>query len=133
MLLNVEKKTRWILSVIVTITFLSYIFTGFGKTIWVIWLNVVFGIILGLFIYSETAIVSYIKSKKYKKIDSGDILVWFGAVFGTVVILNSIFFINVIRAIPPQGLVSFLSINGAIAGSIAGILALTLLWLPTPE
>lgn len=132
-MINIEEKTKWILSVIITIVFLSYVFTGFGRTDVVVWLNVIFGIFIGLFLYTETAIVSYIKSKKYRKIDTGDILVWLGAVFGTIVIFNSIFFINAIKSVAPEGLVSFLAINGAIAGGIAGILALALLWLPRPE
>lgn len=132
-MLNIENKTKWILTSIVVVAFLTYIFTTLGRTEWIVWLSVVFGVLLGLFLYSETAVLSYIKSKAYRKLDAGDILVWLGAVFGTAVILNSVFLINAVRNFAPEPLLNFLSGVGVVVGVVAGILALLLLWLPKPK
>lgn len=132
-MLNVEKNTKWILSSVVVVTFLTYIFTSLGRSEWVVWLSAIFGVLLGLFLYSETAVISYVKQKGYRRLDTGDIMVWLGAVFGTAVILNSVFFVTAIRNAVPSGFLSFLTGTSVVSGIVAGILALLLLWLPRPN
>jgi hypothetical protein len=132
-MLNTEKSTKWVLSAIIVTSVLGYIFASLGKSSLVLWTFSILGILLGLGLYSEVAIVEYFRQKKYKKIGFGDIFVWFGFIFGTVVILNSIFIIQAVRNVAPGWLLSFLSINGAIAGGVAGLLMLLMLWMPKPD
>lgn len=131
--MKVENKTKWILSAIILIAVIGYIFASFGNTNVIVWMFAILGILLGLGLYSEVAIADYFRKKKYKQIGFGDIFVWLGLIFGTIVILNSIFIIQAIRNVAPIGLLNFLSVNGAIAGGIAGILILIMLWSPRPE
>ena len=132
-MIKTEKGTRWILSAIILTAVLGYIFASFGNSTAVLWMFAFLGILLGLGLYSESAVVEYFRQKRYKQVGFGDIFVWLGIVFGTIVILNSILIIQAIRNVAPDWLLSFLSVNGAIAGGIAGILLLLMLWMPKPE
>ena|SRR3990167_1473520 len=133
MVFNIEKKTRWLVSTIVLVTALIYVFASFGKTEWILWATAILGILLGLFLYAESGIIEYYRQKKYRNISVSDVFVWLGFIFGTVIILNSITIITAIRNVTPTWLLSFLSINGAIAGGIAGILAIVFMFTPMPE
>jgi len=131
--MKTEQKTKTVLSLIVVVAILGYVFASFGNTDAVLWTFAILGIFLGLGIYSEVSIIEYFRRKKYKSISYADFLVWAGFIFGTVVILNSIIIIQTIREITPEWLINFLSINGAIFGALAGGLFLLLLWMPKPE
>jgi len=130
---KIESKTKLVLSAIVVVSVLGYIFASFGNSNAILWTFAVLGILLGFGLYTEVAIVDYLRNKKYKDLGTGDFLVWLGFIFGTIVILNSIIIVTAIRNLTPAWLLNFLSINGAIAGGIAGILLLMMLWLPKQE
>ena len=132
-MIKTEKGTKWILTAIILVAVLGYVFSSFGNSNAVMWLFAILGILLGLGLYSESAIVEYFRQKRYRQVGFGDVFVWLGLVFGTIVILNSILIIQAVRNIAPDWLLSFLSINGAIAGGISGILLLLMLWMPKPE
>jgi len=130
---KIERKTKVILSAVILVSIIGYILSSFGKSDSLAWLFAILGILIGLGVYSEVAVVDYFRQKKFKQIGMGDFIVWIGAIFGTVIILNSIIIINTLRNVTPTWLLNFLSINGAIAGGVTGILLLLMLWLPRPE
>ena len=130
---NIEKKSRWVLSGLILLVALGYVFTGFGLSKWVLWTNVGVGVIFGLFIFTETAVFDYFRKKGYKTIAMSDVFVWIGLVLGTLVIVNSLAFIGFIRDVLPEAVLNFLSINGLIVGGFAGLYAIALLWFGRPE
>ena len=132
-MIQTEKGTKWILTSIILVAVLGYIFASFGNSNAVLWMFAILGILLGLGLYTESAVVEYIRQKKYKSVSFADFFVWAGFIFGTIVILNSITIITAIRNVAPSWLLNFLSITGSIAGGIAGILLLLMLWMPKPQ
>lgn len=133
MKVKLENKSRWILSAFVVLIALGYILASLGRTDGLLYTTAGIGVLFGLFILGEAGVMGYIRGKKYKSIGIGDIIVWISFVVGSVIILNSIVLINAIRVVTPEALLNFLSINGAVFGGLAGVLAIALLFTGKPE
>ena len=80
-MLKIENGTKWVLSAIILTSVLGYIFASFGNSNAVLWMFAVLGILLGLGLYSESAVVEYIRQKRYKNVNFADFFVWAEYVF----------------------------------------------------
>jgi len=132
-MLNVEKGSQKYFGVTVLILSVILVLSSLGKVEWVQWMAVVFSILLGLVLYSEGGVRTYLASKGWKKVTANDLVVWMAFIFGTFLIINGILLINVIRNVSPEWLVSFISGAGIIGGIISGLLGIFLIFTPRPK
>ncbi|MFA5724387.1 MAG: hypothetical protein WC979_09095 [Candidatus Pacearchaeota archaeon] len=129
---KMEKGTKWTLSGFIFLISLGYIFSSLGKSDWTQWTSAGLGILFGVFIFSEAGVLGYIKNKGWKKITFSDIVVWVSFMLGTILIVNSFLIIQSIREYAPMWLTNFLGLTGAIAGGLAGIFAILMLFTKKP-
>src|SRR3990167_580386 len=132
-LFDVEKKTQSWLGAFILVLSLIYVFASLGKLDWVVWIAIAFGVFLSILLISEGGVYSYWKSKGYRKIDSGDFLVWMTMFVSGVVFLNSIALIGVVKDWFPDAVLNFLSIVGVTSGIIAGLLGAVYVLVPKPK
>jgi len=128
-----NKKTKWFLASLIGLISLSYIFSSFGLQEWVTYINVGLGVTFGIFILIMGGVVGYIRQKKWKTLNSNDLVTWLSAVVGPLIILNSFFVITSIRNLAPDAILNFLSITGAIFGGLAGFIGIAFLFIKTPN
>lgn len=131
--LNVEKGSQRWFGIAILILAIVLVLSSIGRADLTLWLAVIFSITLGLVLYSEGAVVSWVKKSGWKSLSGGDAVVVVSFVFGTFLILNGLFLIQFIRNVSPVWLVNFISINGIIGGVVAGLLAIYLIFAPRPE
>ena len=130
---DIEKKTQGWLGALVLVLSLVYIFASLGKIDWVLWIAVIFGVFLSIFLFIEGGVYHYWKSKGYKKVDAGDFLVWLTMFVSGAIFLNSMSFVGVIGDRMPEVVLSFLSMIGVVTGIIGGILGAIYVIVPKPK
>jgi hypothetical protein len=117
---NLEWKSRIILGIMSIVLLLIYIAFSFGSQSWIRVLMILTGFLISIFLYSESSIISYVKSGQYKKLSWGDFVVMLTIVVATIIFFNSLFAIPTVGQAIPEGLLNFT--NGiAIVVAIIGI------------
>ena len=104
---KIEKRTRIAIGVLAIISAVIFLSFTFGNTTFTRLGVIATGITLSLAIYSETAIVTYFKSGKYKSFTGGDVVVIFGAIVATAVLFYSLSLIPEVGSILPNALIEF--------------------------
>ncbi|MBU0958830.1 MAG: hypothetical protein KKB31_02675 [Nanoarchaeota archaeon] len=130
---KVEKGSGKWFGITILLLSVLLVLSSLGKVSWIQWIAVVFSIILGFFLWREGGVRDYLRSKGYKKVTGNDLIVWLSFIFGTFLILNGIFLINIIRNSAPGWLTSFISTSGVIGGVVSGLLAIFLIFTPKPK
>lgn len=121
---KLEKKSQFWLGLLVVVLSLVYIFSTLGRTTWTNWIAFLFGVFLAIFLFVEGGITNYFKSKSYRSLGFGDLVVFLTIFSGAIVLLNSILIFRSIRAVAPEWLIGFTTATGVTTGVIAGILGI---------
>ena len=132
-MLNVEKKSQVWLGWLIVLLSVIYGLSSLGKVEWLVWIAVIFGIFLSIFLVIEGGIRDYLRSKGWRKIDSSDFLVWFTMFVAGAIFLNSIALIGVVRSWMPMIVLSFLSTIGIVTSVIGAILGIMYVFVPKPK
>lgn len=127
---NIEKKTSLWLGMFVVVMSIVYIFVSLGKTNWIEWIALIWGLFLGVFLLLEAKVLTYFAKKDYKKIGFGDAVVIGSLIFGIVIILNSLLLIGAVKDLSPAWLISFGSTTGVVAGVIGALLGILHIAMP---
>lgn len=123
--INFEKKTRFWIGLLILAMSALYVLVSFGKTDWVKWMAVIWGIFLTVFLILEAGIVDYFRQKKYQQIGVNDLLVWVTMIVSACVLLNTILIINMIPAKSiPVWLSTFSTTTSIVVGCLAGVLGI---------
>lgn len=130
---DIEKKTQVWLGALILVLSLVWVFASLGRTDFVIWIALIFGIFLSIFLFIEGGVYEYWRSKGYRKIEANDFLVWLTMFVSGAVFLNSIAFIGVVRNVIPDAVLGFLSGVGVITGVIGGTLGAIYILVPKPK
>ena len=128
--MNVEKKSSLWIGAFLLVMSLVYILVSLGKTDWIKWIAVIFGLFIAGFLFIESGIVTYFRKKDYKKIQFGDFVVWITVGVAFVVAINSLLLIGMLNNSAPQWLKSFSSMTGVAVGGVAGVLAIIHMIMP---
>ena len=119
---NVEKTTSLWMGLFIVAMSLIYALVTMGKATWIIWIAVVWGIFLSVFLFLESGIFTYFQKKDYKRIGIGDAVVFLTLIFGAVILINTLLLFQVINESAPNWLVSFAGTTGLISGIGGAIL-----------
>jgi hypothetical protein len=130
---NIEKGSQFWLGLFILASSIVYTLSSLGRADWVVWMSVVFGIVLSMFLVSEGGVYSYWKSKGYKRVSANDLIIWVTMFVAGCVFLNSIALIAVVKDYFPLMVLDFLSKIGIATGIIAGILGIVYIFIPKPK
>ena len=132
-MLNIEKKTKGILTAVFIVAFAGLVFSTYGKTEFILYSFGILSILFGLVLWGEGGWVSWLIRKGYKSWNPNDFLVIGSFVFGTVLIISGILVFPFIRESSPMWLINFLAPIVAVSSLIGLILSLWFLWSPKPK
>jgi hypothetical protein len=118
---KIEKNSRVILGIMSIILLLMFIAFSLGSQTWMRIIMIATGILVSALLFSESAIISYIKTKKYKKFSLGDIVVIVTVILATGIFFNSLFQIPLIYMAIPKVLLDFTTTTAVITG-VGGII-----------
>jgi len=125
---NIERKTRIILGIMILLLMGLFIAFNLGSSTVLRILFAVTGILIGSLLLAESRIIDYFQEKKYRKVSTGDFIVFIMTIVGVLVLFNSvIFLIPQIESLIGTTIVTTLkttAIISAIAGGIIGVIAI---------
>jgi hypothetical protein len=121
---NLEKNSMKLIGIFMAIMFIMYGLASLGLSTWLVWVPMIFGYFIGLFLFVESGFISWLKSKSYKSFDVNDVIVLLSVTTSAILIVNSTLLLNVIRNSAPSWLISFSSTTGVIVAGIGLILSL---------
>lgn len=130
---NIEKRSQAILGWLIVLLSVIYGLASLGKVEWIVWVAIVFGVFLSMFLFIEGGIYSYWKKGGYRHVDSGDFLVWVTMFVSGAIFINSIALIGVVRDWLPEMVLSFLATIGLIVAVIGSILGVMYALVPKPK
>lgn len=120
---NTERKSRLVIGLLAIAALAFFLATTFASATAILWIAVIVGILGSIFIYIETGIVSYFKQSKWKSFTFGDIMVFFGVIVATALLIQSLAFIPAINKILPIAISNFTTITARIVAVIAIVMA----------
>ena len=121
---NLEKNSmRWIGAFLVTM-FVIYGLASLGKLDFLRYIAVVIGFFLAGFLFVESQIISYLKNKKYRNFDVGDVIVVLSILVSVAIFINSLLLLNIINESAPQWLIKFSMTTGVVVAVIGAILSI---------
>jgi hypothetical protein len=129
--IKVEKGSEKWFGITIILLSIMLVFTSLGRTDLLVWISAIFSIIVGIFLYREGGIRTWLMKKGYKSITASDFIVISSFIFGTFVILNGI--LLVFAKSHSGWFVSFIRGNGVIGGIITAILGIFLILTPKPK
>jgi len=130
MKVNAEKSTGLWMGLFIVVLSIIYLFVSLGKTTWVEWIALVFGIFLSVMLFIESGIITYFNRSDYRKITIGDFVVWITVAVAVLIFLNSILLIGIVKENAPLWLINFSSTIGVISAVIGAVLGLVHLVMP---
>lgn len=133
MVFDVEKKTQVWLGSLILVLSLVYVFASLGRIDWVLWVAVIFGLFLSVFLFIEGGIYDYWRRKAYKQISANDFLVWLTMFTSAVVLINTLALVPILQDKIPEVVLNFVRPIGITTGVIAGILGAIYVIVPKPK
>lgn len=130
---KVERGSSVWLGWLIILLSVVYGLASLGRLNWIVWVAMIFGVFLSIFLFIEGGIRDYWRSKGYKSLDSSDFLVWLTMFVSGAIFLNSIALIGVIRDLMPDVVLGFLSTIGVITAVIGAILGVMYVLVPKPK
>jgi uncharacterized membrane protein len=121
---NLEKNSMKLIGIFLGIMFVMYGLASLGLSTWLVWIPMIFGFFMSLFLFIEGGFVSWLKSKSWKSFDVSDIIIILSFLTSVALAMNSVLLLNIIRESAPGWLVSFSSVTGVIVSGIGLILSL---------
>ena len=121
---RLENNSMRLIGIFLAIMFIMYGLASIGKSTWLVWIPMIFGFILGGFLFVEGQFINWIKTKSYKRFDLGDIIVLLSTITSVILIVNSALLVNALRNISPTCLVNFSSTTGVIVAIIGLLLSI---------
>jgi hypothetical protein len=121
---RLENNSMRLIGIFLAIMFIMYGLASIGKSTWLVWIPMIFGFILGGFLFVEGQFINWIKTKSYKRFDLGDIIVLLSTITSVILIVNSALLVNALRNISPTWLVNFSSTTGVIVAIIGLLLSI---------
>ena len=130
MQLNVERKSRIIIGILALVSVMTFFLFSFGSTNFLPGI-IATGVIISALIYAESGIVGWISKGKYKTFTFADVMVIFGFIVGTAVLVFSISLIPAVGEALPQSVIDFTS---SFAKVISGLLVIIIgIFMITPK
>jgi len=121
---RLEKNSMKLIGIFLAIMFVMYGLASLGKSQWLVWIPIIFGFLIGGFLFVESQFISWLKKKEYKKFDINDVIVLLSVITSVALIINSTLLINAIRNSAPQWLLSFSTTTGVIVAGIGLVLSI---------
>ena len=132
-MIDIKKRTQVLFGILGLVVSLAFVFLSMGKSSVVLGMALVSSIFLGLFLWSEGALLSYLRKKEYRKIGIGDVIVWMSFAVGGILIVQAMILANFLTSGIPQSLANFISVNGVVIGILAFLLFIYHMFRPTPR
>ncbi len=131
MKLNIERKSRIIIGLLALISVITFFLFSLGNSNALLIGVIATGVMASLLVFAESGIVGWISKGKYKTFTFSDVMVIFGAIVGTAVLVFSISLIPAVGEILPQSILAF---TGAFAKVISVILVIVIgIFMLTPK
>lgn len=127
---KIEKKTSMWLGMFVVVMSIVYIFVTLGRTNWITYIAIIWGLFLSVFLFLEAGVMDYFRKKEWRKIGFGDVVVWLSIGFGAVILVNSLLLIGTLKDSVPLWISNFAATNGVIAGVGGAILGIIHIMMP---
>lgn len=121
---RLEKNSMKLIGVFLAIMFVMYGLASIGKSQWLVWIPMIFGFVLGIFLFIEGQFINWMKTKGYKKFDLGDVIVLLSTITSIALIINSALLISALRNVAPTWLLSFSATTGIIVAGLGLILSI---------
>jgi len=127
---TIEKKSRTVLGILALVALFIFLMFTFGSSEGVLIGMVATGILGAVLIFTESGIVRYFAESGYKTFTFGDIMVFFGAIVGAILLIFSLSLIPTIGQILPIALLSFITTTARVITGIGILVILVFIFTP---
>jgi hypothetical protein len=128
---KLEKSTQTILGIFAVLMLVIFTIASIGiKYDFTKYVVMISGFFLTFILISEAGVFQYFRSKSYKKITFGDIIIFVSILLAGGVFINSLLMIPQLSAVSPLWLISYAQVSGAIMGLIGLIVAVIYMMTP---
>ena len=123
-LIKVEKKSQFWIGLLVLILSVLYVFSTLGRADLAVYVSIIFGYFLTIFLIVEAGVVDYFIKKEYRKVNFSDFVIWLTTITAGAILVNTTLLFQKLNDLSPEWLLTFSSTTGVIVGVTAGILAI---------
>ena len=130
---TMEKNTQLVIGILGLIVLLIYVINAFKLGDFSTQIYSITGIALATILFIEGGVMTYFKQERYKTIDWKDFVVWLTMGVAFIVLVNTIFGVQVISKAFPTPVVTFFGNIAGTVGILAGIMVLIHIITPRAE
>jgi hypothetical protein len=126
-----EKLTQTILGIFAILMLIIFTVASLGaKYDFTKYVIMITGFVLSLTLISEAGVYQYFRSKSYKKIGFGDVVVLLAILLAGSVLINSFLMISMLSEVAPTWLITYSQASGTTIGILGLIVAIVLMITP---